>query len=356
MTSPLDDPAAMARLDPAGLLSRIAGLPEQIEQAWAAASALDLPPSFASAEHVCVLGMGGSGIGGALLRALALETGARVPVEVVRGYRLPAYVDARSLVFASSASGNTEETLAAFEAALASGARCIAITTGGRLAEIALERGACLLRYDWAGEPRAALGWSFVTLVAVCSRLGLLRTSEGDVRAAVGELRVLRNEVGAEVIEAANPAKQLARRLAGRLPVVVGAEALAPVAYRWRTQLNENAKTWAIADELPEMNHNAPLGYGAPAALLPLLQVILLRQPSLHPRIALRIELTQGQLADAGVACEVVDCGGASPLAEMLRAVSIGDFVSYYAGILHGVDPSAMQALEDLKRAMAAAG
>jgi glucose/mannose-6-phosphate isomerase len=355
MTSPLDDPAAIARLDPTSLLVRIAGLPEQIEQAWSAASALDLPPSFAGADRVCVLGMGGSGIGGALLRALAVETGARAPVEVVRGYRLPAYVDERSLVFASSASGNTEETLAAFEQAMAAGARCIAVTTGGRLAAIARERGACLLSYDWAGEPRAALGWSFITLVAICSRLRLLTTRDGDVRAAVSELRQLRDDIGADVPEAKNAAKRLARRLAGRLPVVVGAEGLGPVAYRWRTQLNENAKTWAIADELPEMNHNAPLGYGAPPALLPLLHAVLLRQPSLHPRIARRIELTQAQLAAAGVACEVVDCGGDSPLAEMLRAVSLGDFVSYYAGILHGVDPSSMQALEDLKRAMAAA-
>ena len=112
--------------------------------------------------------------------------------------------------------------------------------------------------------------------------------------------------------EASNAAKQLARRLAGTLPVIIGAEALAPVAYRWRTQINENGKSWAIADELPEMNHNAQVGYGLPAGFVPLLHVVLLRHASMHPRIEPRFELPIQQLEAAAVDAEVLEVDGAS--------------------------------------------
>ena len=171
---------------------------------------------------------------------------------------------------------------------------------------------------------------------------------------ALTQMRSLAEAIGRDVPEARNPAKQLARRLAGKLPVFVGAEALAPVAYRWRTQVNENAKSWAIADELPEMNHNAPLGYGAPAALVPLLHVVLLRHAAMHARTLIRIEATLEQMHAAGLSAEVVDVPGPSTLAQMLWAIQLGDFVSYYLGLLNGVDPSEVRALDWIKARLAA--
>src|SRR5436853_4377519 len=132
----LDLPETYARLDPEGLLDRIATLPQQFEEAWTAGRALELPRSFGDVDRIVVLGMGGSGIGGALLQGLALELQAHVPVLCVRGYRVPAYVDGRSLVLASSTSGNTEETVSALQRAIEAGAHCVAITTGGLVAEI----------------------------------------------------------------------------------------------------------------------------------------------------------------------------------------------------------------------------
>lgn len=352
--SELDASDLYARLDAEGLYGRIAGLPDQVEEAWRAARALALPPSYRDVERVAVLGMGGSGVGGGILQALAVGLRARLPVAVVRGYDLPHWADGRTLAIASSNSGNTEETVAAFEAALAAGARCLAITTGGRLLEIARAHGVPALTFTWTGEPRSAFGWSTVSLIAICASLGLLPDVSADHVAAVAGMRALVGVCRREVPEAANPAKQLARRLAGRLPVFVGAQALAPVAYRWRTQFNENAKSWAVADELPEMDHNAPLGFGAPAALLPLLRVVLLRHAAVHPRIAIRIDATLQQLDEAGVAAEALDVPGPSLLAQVLWAVQMGDFVSYYAGLLNGVHPSSVDALDWLKRYMAA--
>lgn len=350
----LDSPETYARIDPEGLLGRIRELPAQFEEAWRAASALSLPEDYRDVERIVVLGMGGSGIGGALLRALAIDAGARRPVELVRGYTLPAYVDAGALVFGSSSSGDTEETVAAFGAALESGARCIAVTAGGQVGRIARAHGVPFLQCEWGAEPRAALGWSFASLLAISSRLGLIPDVASDLREGVASMRALVDEIGQDVPEASNAAKQMAHRFEGRLPVIIGGEALAPVAYRWRTQMNENAKVWALAEELSEMNHNAPLGYGGPPELVPMLHAIVLRHASMHPRIRLRVEITLEQLMEAGVSTEALEIPGASTLAQMLWAIQFGDFATYYLGVLRGANPSSMAALDRLKQRLAA--
>jgi glucose/mannose-6-phosphate isomerase len=353
-SSPLDDNSTYARLDGAGLYGRIAGLADQVEQAVHAASAIQLPAGYAGVSRVAVLGMGGSGIGGSLLRDLAIALESPASVEVVRGYTLPAHVGADTLAIASSNSGNTEEVLSLVEQAHKRGTRCLALTTGGRLGQFATENAIPMLEYTWDGEPRAALGWSFATLVEITRSLGLLPKLGSDARKALAPMRQLCTTIDREVPLAENPAKQLATRLVGKAPVIVGAEAMTPVAYRWRTQMNENAKTWAFAEELPEMNHNAPVGFGGPAALLPQLRVMLLRHATVHARIDRRINLTLEQLSQAGIAAEVIDVAGAQPLEQMLWAIQLGDFVSYYLGLLNGADPSEVRALDWLKSRMAA--
>ncbi len=352
--SPLDSPETYSSLDPSGLYDRIAALPDQVEEAWAAASRLDLPASYADVDRVAVLGMGGSGIGGSLLRALAIDVGSTIPVDVVRGYTLPAYIGPETLAIASSNSGNTEEIVALAEQAVAAGAQCVALTTGGRLAALATENDLPALKYAWSGEPRAALGWSFASLVAITRTLGLLPEDGIDIAAAARRMRALCDGIGRDVQASSNPAKQLAARIAGHLPVIIGADAMAPVAYRWRTQINENAKSWATAEELPEMNHNTPVGYGGPPALVPLLHVVMLRHASVHDRVAKRIDLTSEQLRAAGVSVEVLHVPGATVFEQMLWAIQFGDFASYYLGLLNGADPSEVRALDWLKSKMAA--
>lgn len=345
----LDDPRVYEGLDPQRLRDRIAALPDQIEEAWSAARDLPLPEQYTGSNGVAVLGMGGSGIGGALLQALALALNAPAPVTVVRGYRLPAHVSPGTLVIASSNSGDTEETVSAFGEALARDARCIAITAGGRMAAMAREAGVPLLHVRWAHEPRAALGWSFASLLAICGRVGLLPDQRAALTQVLASLRARADRLGVEVPEPANEAKQLARRLHGRLPVVIGAEAMAPVAYRWRTQINENAKSWALSDELPELSHNAQAGFGLPQRVVPLLHAVLLRHAAMHPRNALRVDATADELRRSGVSVEIVQVDGDGVLAQMLHAVLLGDFASYYLGLLNGVQPSPVEPLVRLK-------
>ena len=347
----LDDRATVQRLDPKGLLGRIEALPEQCEEAWRRAAAFALPKDYAKANAVAVLGMGGSAIAGDILRSLA--GGGRKPVYVVRGYDLPSFAGKDTLAVACSHSGNTEETLSAFQQALAAGAKAVAITTGGRLRELAEQRRIPAFVYQYEGEPRSALGHQLMALLALGRQTGLLGPQDAPVAEAVERLRGQRDRVGFDVPAQRNAAKQLAGRLQGRLPVIVGAGVLAEAARRWKTQLNENSKCWAIWEELPELDHNTVVGFGLTQEAVRQLYVVFISHPALHPRVLRRYELTAAALSEAGVSNERVEAVGESPLAQVLSAIYLGDFVSYYLGLLYGVDPSQVDAIARLKQGLA---
>lgn len=348
----LDDRATVERLDPQGLLGRIESLPEQCEGAWRAAAALELPAAYADARQVVVLGMGGSAIAGEMLRAIAALS-SRTPVSVARGYDLPASVDEHTVVIACSHSGGTEETLAAFEQALAAGARALVITTGGRLLGLAQERGLPAFVYQQEGEPRSALGHQLMALLAAGQRLRLVASQDVDVNEAVSLMREQRERIGFAVPVERNAAKQLAGRLYGRLPVVVGAGLLAPAAYRWKTQVNENSKSWAIFEELPELGHNAIVGFRLPSEVAQRLQLVFLSNAALHPLVLVEYDAVADELSRAGVAHERVEVAGTGALAQVLSAAFLGDLVSYYLALLYNEQPSPVDPIGRLKARLA---
>ena len=348
MVTALDDPAAYQRLDPQGMRTIIRDLSRQCRTAWQEAQAFDLPADYHDVDKVVILGMGGSAIAGDLLRALAaLES--PVPIFSHRGYGLPLMVDGRTLLIASSYSGNTEETLSAFQAALNGAAKKLAITTGGRLLAAARANGIPAFVFRYESTPRAALGYSLMPLLAIAGKLGIVEDKSADVAEAVATMEDLLRRIGEDVPLAENPAKQLATRLHGRLPVVYGAGLLTDVARRWKSGLNETSEMWAFFEELPEANHNAIVGYALPEDIARAAFVVFLTAPSLHPRVLLRYEFTQRALAEAGVESEVVEATGRSPLAHILSAVFFGDYVGLYLAILDGVDPTATAVIARLK-------
>ncbi|MBI1886134.1 MAG: bifunctional phosphoglucose/phosphomannose isomerase [Chloroflexi bacterium] len=348
MTDILDDDAAQAKLDPGGMLASVRDLPRQCRAAWQEAQALDLPPSYRDVDKVVVLGMGGSAIAGDFLRSLlALES--RVPVFNHRQYGLPPYVDDRTLLVASSYSGNTEETLSAFEESLRTGAKKLVITTGGRLLATARANGVPAFVFEYRSEPRAALGYSLMPLLAVAEKAGLMRDVGRDVDEALAVIEDDRKRIDAAVPADRNPAKQLTRKLHGRLPVIYGAGILTEAAHRWKTQLNESSKVWCFYEELPEADHNAIVGYGLPEEIAQRTFAVFLRSDGLHARVALRYEFTQRALKDAGVPFDEVKPSGRSALAQILSAVLFGDYVSYYLAVLNGVDPTPTTIIDDLK-------
>jgi len=343
----LDDPAIYATGDPRGLGRLCRGFPSQLVDAGRLADGVRLPGK--PPQAVVLLGMGGSAVAGDLLRALWHER-APCPVEVIRGYTVPAWVGPDTLVVASSYSGETEETLAAFDAARAAGAGALVVTSGGRLGERATREDLPWVRIPPGFPPRAALAYLLVPLVTVLGRVwpALGHADERDEAAEVVES--LGVELGPESAAPANPAKALAAWALGRTPVIYGSDATASVAYRWRTQFEENAKVLAASGALPEMNHNAIEAWGAgPGGRW---AVVFLRDRGDHPRVARRIELTRA-IIEAHAPTREVWSRGRGQLARILSLVSLGDWVSYYVALLRGVDPWTVETLDAFKRRMA---
>jgi len=344
----LDDVKIYAKNDPDGMLTRIKELPMQCKQAWQAAMDFRLPADYKSVEKVVILGMGGSAIGGDLVRSL-VQSEAKIPVIVHRDYGLPAYVDDKTLLIASSYSGNTEETLSGFEPALKTGAKKLAMTTGGKLQQLAEANGIPVFKIEYKAQPRAALGFSFLPTLGVMQQLGFLKDKGEDVAETVQVLENLSARLDEKSAAKTNPAKQLAQKLYGRLPVVYGAGITAEAAHRWKTQLNENSKAWAFYEVFPELNHNATVGYPLPKEVASRIRVVLLRSPLFNQRIKLRYDVTCELLKQSGVAYEFVDGEGKSALAQMMSLVMMGDFASYYLAILYRVDPSPVKVISYLK-------
>lgn len=348
----LDDVKIYPKLDPDGMLARIKELPMQCRQAWQAAMSLKLPADYSNVDKVVILGMGGSAIGGDLMRSLVTSE-ARVPVIIHRDYGLPACVDDRTLLIASSYSGNTEETLSGFEPALKTGAKKLVMTTGGKLQQMAEANQIPVFKIEYKAQPRAALGFSFIPVLGVMQKLGFIKDKTADINETVQVLETLSAKLDEKSPLSGNPAKQIARRLYGCLPVIYGAGIAAEAAHRWKTQINENSKAWAFYEVFPELNHNATVGFPLPAEIVKKLRVILLRSPLFNARIKLRYEVTCELLKQAGVQYEFVDGVGASPLSQMVSLVSVGDYASYYLAILYRVDPSPVKVISYLKDRLA---
>jgi glucose/mannose-6-phosphate isomerase len=350
----LDDPRLYREFDPQGMGSHLEGLPQQCQAAWQQAVGFGLPPDYRGVEAVVVVGMGGSAIGGDLLAGLAAREG--VPVFIHRDYGLPPLAKEKTLLVFSSYSGETEETLSAFQESLDTPARKLALTSGGKLQALAQERGIPVFSIGYRAQPRAALGYSFIPLLAFLQTLGLLANKSDDIEEMVGVLGALRERLRPGAPLASNPAKKLAAQLQDRVSIIYGGGMLSSVARRWKTQLNENSKAWAFFELFPELNHNSITGYEFPRELASRLFVALLHSPLLHPRTRLRYQGTREILSQRGIAHETVEAEGRSPLSHLMSLVYMGDWTSYYLALLHGVDPTPVDTIEQLKRQMAKDG
>jgi glucose/mannose-6-phosphate isomerase len=339
---------AIERVDRAGMLGDVLGQVLQLGDAlWRVQSAKlhrrDLPGGLA------VCGMGGSAIGGDLALAILGDRATR-PLRVVRDYALEPWAGSDSLVLCASYSGDTEEALACFEAAGIVEAPRIALTTGGKLAELARAEGVPVIGVPSGMLPRAAVLYMTVAALeaaALCDAAPSLHT---EVDSATELLTKLAERWGPDAPD--SEAKELARLLRGKVPVVVGSGPTIAPARRWKTQLNENAKLAAFHSELPEADHNEVCGWERGADSAPLVAVFLADSDQ-HPRIRRRIELTAAEVERAGGQSLVVESQGETRLERVLSLVLLGDLVSVYAAVLDGVDPSPMDAIDRLKAALA---
>jgi glucose/mannose-6-phosphate isomerase len=351
----LDDLDHARQIDRQNMLAEIDGLPDQLARAYEIGITSDVTPLFGASDvsRVVIAGLGGSAIGADLLTAYVTDT-CRVPVIVHRDYGLPAFARGEdTLVICSSHSGNTEETLDAFAAARRNGCRILAICTGGELATQARQAGAPVLTFIHSGQPRAAVGYSFGLLLACFVKLGLIPDQADLLVGAVTAMKSSQAHLRANVETVHNPAKRYAGQLMGRWVTVFGAGLLAPVARRFKTQINENAKAGANFEILPEADHNALAGTEHPVeVLVPHTMNLFLRAPSDHPRNRLRTDLTKQAFMLAGPNTDFLDARGDTPLAQMWTMILFGDYMSYYLAIAYGVDPTPIEALISLKAAL----
>ncbi len=349
----LDSTATLRRIDPDDMLGRVAEMPRQLSQARRVAAAVPLDDRLKDVDAVVVLAMGGSAIGAELVAAAAGER-LRVPLIVHRDYGLPPGVSDRTLIIAASHSGETAETLSGFGAASERGLPIAVITTGGRLAAQAKQDGLTLLEYRLAGQPRAAIGFGVGLVHELLSRLGFIRDPD-QVGPAVAALEELLERSAPSVETDANPAKQLAWSLFGRIPVIYGHGPMAAVAHRWKTQLNENAKAWAAWEPMPEANHNAIEGSLNPRELSDALYVVQLRDHAEPEELAARYNVVEELLGERATNRSEVWAEGPSPLARILTTVAFGDLMSVYLAILYQTDPTPVTLLSMLKERLARA-
>lgn len=344
----LDDGPLLAAADPGALRARIADLPAQCRAAWEAGLRWPIPEPLHGADRVALFGVGGSGIGAAFMAALAATSGT-VPMQHIAAYESPP-LGPGALAVACSHSGETEETLEAFQHALNGGARGLAITGGGRLGRLAPRLGYAVLAHDDPGPPKTAFGWGVFPALAVLIRLGLLDIPQAEVEAALDQLTHAAAHWGPEAPEAENAAKQIARRIHGHVPVVIGPGLLAVAARRWAGEIQENGHQVAFHESLPEADHNLVSGFGRPAGVP--VYVALLDAAPLHPRNRARVRVTADALDRAGVAHDELLIGGERLLDATLRACYLGDWVSLYLAVLNGVDPLPNEEIWAVKAAL----
>jgi glucose/mannose-6-phosphate isomerase len=348
----LDDLKVYSQFDRQGMLTHIHNFPTLCQKAWQMVMDFTLPQDYKNVQKVVILGMGGSAIGGDLVSNLCLgESG--IPILICRDYNLPQYVDAGTLVIASSYSGMTEETLTAFKQALDTPARKLAVTTGGELKRLCESQNIPVFSFDYKTQPRAALPYSFMVILGILQNLGLIQNKSREVEGMIDVLHSLAGRIDEKISLEKNTAKALAQKLLGRLPVIYGAGITAEAAHRWKTQINENSKTSAFYEVMSELNHNSIVGYDLPEELTHQYIIVFLQSDFLHERIRLRYEITQNLLKQAGIYYQVISGEGENLLSHMMSLVLFGDYVSYYLAILNRVDPSPVKSIDYLKNQLA---
>jgi glucose/mannose-6-phosphate isomerase len=340
---------AIAAVDPTGQMSDVLGLPEHLRDALWRVESANLSPQD-SPGGLVVAAMGGSAVGG-LLAVAALGDRASRPIFVARDYGLPPWTTPDTTVLCASYSGETEETLAAYEAAGALGARRIVSTTGGALAASARADGVPVIPLPGGFQPRAAVGYGLVVALEVAALAGCGEHLHTEIDVAAAHAEQLVADWGPDAPED-SLAKSLARSLHGTTPQIAGAGLTAPIAYRWKSQINENANAPAFAAELPELDHNEIVGWEG-AAELGRFSAVFLDDCDLHPRVRDRIELTLDVIGDQAAAAHRIQTRGQTPVERLVSLVLLGDLVSTYMAVLAGRDPAEIAPITQLKAALA---
>ncbi len=344
------DKIDVSKVDSKGMIRHIENFPLLCEQAFSMADSYSIPSYYIKAKKVVLLGMGGSGEAGDILKNL-LFSQTDLVIESVHNYILPGFIDKDTLVIASSYSGDTEETLSGFISAHEKGAKLIAITTGGKLKILAEKYRAPLLKFDYHCPPRASFPFMFIFLLSIFSKLGYINIDRARINNIVTNLKSAINKYQIPNSLLGNPAKILAEKIFGKIPVIYTSDKLAGVGARIKGQLNENSKNFAFHEEIPEVNHKSVEGLLCPKNQI---FVLMLESDFEYSRNKLRENVTADVLARNKIPLERIKfLQGQDQLVEIFLHVMFGDFVSYYLAMLNRVNPGTNDTIDYLKERLA---
>ena len=333
----LDDQSLYPSIDVSGLRDRLFRLPGQCIEAWSKTKLLQVNIDSREIKNVVIIGMGGSAIAGDLLIDMA-SAQKTVPISVVRDFSLPMKIDSSTLVVACSYSGQTEETLALYDEAASYGAKFLVIGSGGALVSKAESKNEMILTVDLASEPRSAVAYSLVLLLGALSRLGIISVDGDDVRDSIAFLTATVNGLKEDVSYETNLAKQLATNCLSKSPVIYGGGIFTGMARRWKTQINENSKSWAFYETIPELLHNSIEAYASDHNDE---KFIILLRPSIgDDRLLSRYDILEKMLSEYEIPFKTIEGDSHSMLSQILNMLALGDYVSYYLALVRGVDPA----------------
>ena len=338
--------------DPSNMMGHILNFPFMVEDAIRIGRSARLPDGLRNLKKILITGLGGSAIGGDILKNI-LSDKCAVPVTVNRNYYMPKWVDAQTLVIAVSHSGNTEETLSAFKDALKKKAKLLAVTTGGTLEKLAKQNKLPVILVPAGAPPRASLPYLFFPVLLALQKLGYAKSEEAGLAEVPVLLEKLKKLYGPGVKTRNNPAKLLAGKIFSKPVIVIGcADTTDATATRWKCQLAENSKVLAFSSVLPEMNHNEIVGWELLKKVLKHFAVVFLQDRGTSGPQKKRIALTRAIIKKRAGWTGEINSTGKSPLARIFSLIYLGDFASVYLALLYKKDPTAIKLIEDFKKAL----
>jgi glucose/mannose-6-phosphate isomerase len=349
----LDNLASLKELDQENILGNIQDFPDQVEKCWSDWKNIALPTPFVNAKNILILGMGGSAQGGGIASDLA-KLSSSIPIMSLRDYDAPSWVDKNTLVIAASYSGGTEETIEALKQITKKTDKIITISTGGEIYSIGSQHRALHYQIHYGSQPRAALGYMLTSILAIFKKLNILDITDNDIDETILLIRGLKKKIDADVPLRRNPAKTLASKLVGKIPIIYGGGTLTEVARRYKGQFNENAKTISYYETIPELNHNSLVGLEFPDYLKQKFFFLILQSKYDHERNKIRQQITAQILQQKRIQYETIMIQPTSnAVAEVMQTIYYGDYVSYYLAILNNIAPNPVDIIKYLKDKLA---
>lgn len=334
----------LAELDPENIAGQLASFPLDCKTAWQEAQAIDLPKDYSSLKKFVLLGMGGSGAANEAIKEILFTTD--LIIETVHDYTLPGFTDSETIVIASSYSGNTEELLDAFGQAVKKGTKSIAITTGGKLKEMVVELNTPSFFFNYPSQPRMATPYLFTSLLAIFTSLGHLKLQTDYLETCNLVADTIKTFLPDNPL-ATNPAKKLAQRLYGKIPVIYSSTLLRGMAMRFKNQINENAKSFASYDYFPELDHNTIEGYAVSSDDI---FIVNLKSNFEHNRLPLRQSITSEIMQNNNIAYQDINFSMANDIiSEHLIITSFSDAVSFYLAMMNRINPTTISNIRYLK-------